>query len=80
MVLKQIKLSGTIFKENFEEIYLFVHAQCTAFKTTIWFIEKENDSLVIVFEKLYLCLLGKYFSKRYFYIIDFSHLSNTALF
>ena len=27
-------------KENFEEIYLFVHAQCTAFKTIIWFIEK----------------------------------------
>lgn len=80
MVLKQIKLSRTIFKENFEEIYLFVHAQCTAFKTIIWVIEKGNDSLVIVFEKLYLCLLGKYFSKQYFYIINFSHLSYPELF
>jgi len=62
MVLKQIKFSRTIFKENFEDVYLFVHAQCTAFKTIIWFIEKENDSLVTMFEKLYLCLL-EYFSK-----------------
>ena len=62
MVLKQIKFSRTIFKENFEDVYLFVHAQCTAFKTIIWFIEKENDSLVTMFKKLYLCLL-EYFSK-----------------
>ena len=62
MVLKQIKFYRTIFKENFEDVYLFVHAQCTAFKTIIWFIEKENDSLVTMFEKLYLCLL-EYFSK-----------------
>lgn len=75
MVLKQIKLSRTIFKENFEEIYLFVQAQCTAFKTIIRFTEKENDSLVIMFEKLHLCLLEKYFSKRYFYMINFSLLS-----
>ena len=62
MVLKQIKFYRTIFKENFEDVYLFVHAQCTAFKTIIWFIEKENDSLVTMFEKLYLCLF-EYFSK-----------------
>ena len=43
-------------------------------------IDKENDSLVILFEKLYLCLLGKYFSKQYFYIINFSHLSYPELF